>query len=113
MWRKIDELWIMLFFVFIFSFIFMVTAGAEWIKLEVTAYSPQECPNTYTASGKIPQEGFVASNLFPFGTRIEIKGNWYTVEDRVGSNSDVDIFMENHYDAIQWGRQYLDVYVER
>ena len=47
-----------------------------------------------TASSKIAEVGMVASNLFLFGTKIEIDGLTYTVEDRTNTEYShrIDIF---------------------
>ena len=47
-----------------------------------------------TASGKIAEVGMVATNLFPFGTKIKIDGVEYTVEDRISEKfaHRIDIF---------------------
>jgi len=47
-----------------------------------------------TASGKIAEVGMVASNLFPFGTKLVIDGLTYTVEDRTNDEYSyrIDIF---------------------
>ena len=47
-----------------------------------------------TASGKIAKVGMVATNLFPFGTKLEIDGLTYAVEDRISTryNNRIDIF---------------------
>ena len=68
-----------------------------------------------TASGKIAEEGMIATNLYPFGTKIIIGGREFTVEDRISRtyNNRLDIFMgygEKGYDkAINWGLKTLEV----
>lgn len=64
-----------------------------------------------TASGTVPQPGrTVAMGGVPFGTKLLINGNVYTVEDRGTSYGVVDIFCSNHSDAIAFGMQQADVY---
>lgn len=63
-----------------------------------------------TASGKPVAEGMVAmSSYYPFGTKIEINGVMYTVEDRGGSDIEndihrVDIYVPDHQQALRLGR---------
>ena len=63
-----------------------------------------------TASGKPVAEGLVAmSSYYPFGTKIEINGVMYTVEDRGGSGIEndihrVDIYVPDHQQALRLGR---------
>lgn len=64
-----------------------------------------------TASGTVPTAGrTVAMGGVPFGTKLMINGNIYTVEDRGTSYGVVDIFMNSHSDAIAFGMQSADVY---
>ena len=46
-----------------------------------------------------------------FGTKLMINGHVYTVEDRGTSYGHVDIFMNSHSDALNFGVQYADVYL--
>ena len=46
----------------------------------------------------------------PFGTKLLINGNVYTVEDRGTSYGVVDIYMNSHSDALAFGMQTADVY---
>lgn len=65
-----------------------------------------------TASGKIPVAGrTIAMDDVPFGTKVEIDGHVYVVEDRFGGNytNRIDIFMESRAEALQWGRRWLMV----
>lgn len=65
----------------------------------------------YTASGTVPQAGrTVAMNGIPFGTKLLINGNVYTVEDRGVPYSHVDIYHDTHDQALAFGRGYADVY---
>ena len=83
----------------------------------LTAYCACEscCGKTdaITASGTVATAGrTVACNSLPFGTVISINGNQYVVEDRGGMGDGViDIFFDNHQDAINFGRQSADVYI--
>lgn len=65
-----------------------------------------------TASGAMPVQGrTVAMGGIPFGTRLIINGEIYTVEDRGTPYGHVDIYMSNHQDACVFGRQQADVYL--
>ena len=84
---------------------------AEWRTMNVSAY----CDQGYTASGEWVREGIVASDDLPFGTVVVINGIRYVVADRFGGGySDrIDIFMPSYDDCINFGRQTIDVYIER
>ena len=47
----------------------------------------------------------------PFGTKLVIGGLIYTVEDRGTPYGHVDIYMNSHTDATNFGVQYADVYL--
>lgn len=56
----------------------------------------------------------VANNCFAFGTKIEIAGHVYEVQDRMNARYDcdhMDIYMEKHEDAKKWGRKRIEVIV--
>lgn len=64
-----------------------------------------------TASGTTPTAGrTVAMAGVPFGTKLLINGTVYTVEDRGTPYGHVDIFFDSHSAALNFGRQYADVY---
>lgn len=66
-----------------------------------------------TAMGVEPSEGWtVACNSLPLGTQISINGNTYEVQD-TGNMDDgtIDIFMNSHDEALNFGVQSADVYV--
>ena len=65
-----------------------------------------------TASGLMPEEGrTVAMAGVDFGTRLIIGGQLYTVEDRGTPYGHVDIYIDNHQEASNFGVQYADVYL--
>jgi len=67
--------------------------------------------NGYTASGTVATAGrTVAMSGVPFGTKLLILGNVYTVEDRGTPYGHVDIYFNTHSEALAFGRQYSDVY---
>jgi 3D (Asp-Asp-Asp) domain-containing protein len=91
------------------------------ISVMATAYCPCSkcCGKTdgITATGIKAKEGRTIAadpKIFPYGTKILIDGNVYTVED-CGSaikNNKVDIFFESHEKALNFGVQYLTAYVK-
>ena len=68
-----------------------------------------------TASGTVATENrtVATSHLLPFGTILLIDDKEYVVEDRGGSigKNRVDIYMDTHALALQFGRQDIDVYM--
>ena len=93
------------------------TTGGTVYK--ITAYCPcAKCcgkTNGRTASGTTATAGrtVAASSKFAFGTKLNIGGHVYTVEDRGGaiSGNKIDIFVNTHAEALQWGVRYLNVSV--
>ncbi|MGC9968483.1 MAG: hypothetical protein ABSC29_02005 [Minisyncoccia bacterium] len=91
------------------------------LYLRVTAYSssPDETDSTpsITANGMHVRDGIVASNFFPFGTKIKIPslfGNKvFTVEDRMNRRMKdvVDIWMPTKAAALKFGVSYADVVI--
>ena len=64
-----------------------------------------------TASGTTPVAGrTVAMAGVPFGTKLLINGNVYTVEDLGTPYGHVDIYCSSHSEALSFGLQYADVY---
>lgn len=64
-----------------------------------------------TASGTTPTPGrTIAMAGVPFGTKLSINGQIYTVEDRGTAYGHVDIFMGSHSEALSFGMKYADVY---
>ena len=86
---------------------------------KITAYCPcSKCcgkTNGMTASGTRATAGrtVAASWKFAFGTKLNIGGHIYTVEDRGGAinGNKIDIFVNTHSEALQWGVRYLTVSV--
>ena len=93
------------------------TTGGTTYK--ITAYCPCSkcCGKTTgrTASGTRATAGrtVAASSKFAFGTKLNIGGHIYTVEDRGGAvtGNKIDIFVNSHAEALQWGVRYLPVSV--
>ena len=67
-----------------------------------------------TASGKKAVSGHTvaAPSNFPFGTKLEINGKIYTVEDRGGAiqGKRLDIYFNSHQEALNFGRKTAVVY---
>ncbi len=68
-----------------------------------------------TASGTQATAGrtVAAPANFAFGTKLNIGGQIYTVEDRGGAikGNKIDIYVNSHAAALQWGVRYLPVSV--
>ena len=84
--------------------------------METTAYNAtvEQCGKAdgITASGTYVTEGrTVACNDFPFGTKLLIGENVYVVEDRCGYDNVIDIYFDDHRDAMSWGRRVMEVTV--
>lgn len=95
------------------------TTTASGGTYKVTAYcSCAKCcgkATGRTASGTRATAGrtVAASGQFSFGTQLNIGGHVYTVEDRGGAinGNRIDIFVNSHSEALQWGVRYLPVNV--
>lgn len=100
----------------LFTLLAPFAAHAEWLIAECSAYTPYDC-GTITATGETVHVGGIACNFLPFGTVVVIDGREYVVNDRCGIENCIenciDIFMESYEDAIQFGRQYKEVYIKR
>lgn len=98
----------------------------------ITAYCPcEKCCGIYaksrpkdengvdivlTASGEKAVEGVTIAadtNVLPFGTKVEIDGNVYTVQDRGGAikGNRIDIYFESHEKALQYEKQTKEVII--
>ena len=95
------------------------TASTGATTYKITAYCPcSKCcgkSTGITASGTRATAGrtVAASSKFAFGTKLNIGGKIYTVEDRGGAinGNRIDIFVNSHAEALQWGVRYLPVSV--
>ena len=93
------------------------STGSQIYK--ITAYCPcSRCcgkSNGITAAGTRATAGrtVAASSRFAFGTKLNINGHIYTVEDRGGAinGNKIDIFVSSHSEALAWGVRYLPVSV--
>lgn len=74
-------------------------------------------PIVYTASGKIAQAGYTIAadkSIYPFGTILYINGQPYEVQDVGGAikGNKIDVYFDNHQDALNFGVQYAEVFIE-
>lgn len=71
----------------------------------------------YTASGAIAQEGVTIAadwDVYPPGTVLQVEGlGEYIVQDRGGAikGLKIDVYFEDHDDALQFGRQEVRIKV--
>lgn len=84
--------------------------------VESTAYSSCSSGSTM-ADGSRTRVGSVASNMHPLGTRIRltfpVQGRrTYTVRDRIGWGSELDIWMPSCSMAVGYGRRRVSYRVE-
>lgn len=81
----------------------------------ITAYCPcEKCcgayANGYTATGEKATQGVTIAadpDVLPMGTKIELDGHTYTVQDTGGAiaGNRLDLYFDNHEDALRWGVQ--------
>lgn len=100
----------------------------DWVSAVATAYCPCEiCCGiwgenrldsiVYTASGAIAEEGVTIAadwSIYPPGTVIQVEGmGEYIVQDRGAAieGQRIDIYFENHEDALQFGVQEVNIKV--
>lgn len=79
----------------------------------VTAYCPcEKCcgayANGYTATGEKATQGVTIAadpDVLPMGTKIELDGHTYTVQDTGGAiaGNRLDLYFDSHEDALRWG----------
>lgn len=85
--------------------------------VKITAYCPcSTCcgkwANGITATGVIAQEGrtvAVDPSVIPLGSEVEINGVIYIAEDTGVHGNAIDLFMNSHQTALQWGVQRMDI----
>ena len=102
-----------------------------WVEFIATAYCPcEKCcgewatkrplddkgkPIVYGAAGIVLQAGVSVAadtSIYPMGTHLEIEGvGTYTVQDRGGAivGNRIDVYFDNHDDAVVFGRQTVRV----
>jgi 3D (Asp-Asp-Asp) domain-containing protein len=92
------------------------TASANFIREEktlkgmFTAYTADgaqtDSSPTITASNQKVQEGIIANNCLPFGTKIKVNGKIYEVQDRMHDRygcDNFDIYMHDYSRAVNFG----------
>lgn len=86
-------------------------------KVLITAYSstPDQTDSTpfITAANTHVHDGIIASNFLPFGTKVRIpamfQGKIFTVEDRMKSDTKVDIWFSSRQEAMNFGARVLEI----
>ena len=92
----------------------LALAAVFWTTVTMSAYTPYETGSRRTASGADAVEGYTcAANFVPIGSLIIYNGFTYHVQDRMNPshNRHVDIFMESHARALEFGRFQAEVQV--
>ena len=87
----------------------------------VTAYSssPDETDDTpfTTASGQTTRDGIVATNLYPFGTKLQIPSLFgdkiFEVQDRMHARktNGVDVWMDGKQKALAFGASQAEIHI--
>lgn len=95
--------------------------SAKTISVWVTAYSsaPEETDSTpfVTASNKTVRDGIIATNILPFGTKVQIPKLFgekiFIVEDRMSRRKTnfVDVWMHSKVDALEFGIHKAEVLI--
>lgn len=96
-------------------------------EFKLTAYCPCEIccgvwannrPNgiVYGAIGEELKEGFsiaVDPSVIPYRTEVVINGNIYKAQDCGGAikGNRIDVYFENHDDALEFGVQYAEIFI--
>ena len=70
----------------------------------------------YTSTGAVATAGrtiAVDPSVIPYGTEVEINGKTYIAEDCGGAikQNRIDVYFDNHAEALIFGVQYADVYL--
>lgn len=91
-------------------------------KFKLTAYCGCKkcCGKTdgITSTGTKATQGrtiAVDTKVIPYGSKVIINGKEYIAEDCGGAikNNRIDIFFNNHQDALKFGVQYANVYIKK
>ena len=89
-------------------------------EYKLTAYCPcYECSEGWgnsTSTGAIATQGrtiAVDPKVIPYGTEVVIDGHTYIAEDCGGAikGNRIDIYFEDHQEALEFGVQYKEVFV--
>lgn len=97
-----------------------VKTGSLIGNFKIYAYCPcTKCCGSgasgITATGTEATEGrtiAVDPDIIPLGSKVVMDGHEYTAEDTGGGidGYTIDLFMNSHEEALQWGVQYRDIY---
>lgn len=93
------------------------TKYVKKMKMEATAYSAYDPGNgQYTRNGNKLRRGYIAVDpkVIPLGTEVFIEGYGYAVADDIGGAIQghiIDVAMDSHQEAIQFGRQQVVLYI--
>ena len=102
----------------------VVTTEKQTVYLgnfKLTAYCPcYECSEGWsdtTSTGTKATQGrtiAVDKRVIPYGSTVIINGNEYVAEDCGGAikGNRIDVYFNNHDEALEFGVQYADVYVK-
>lgn len=90
---------------------YKITAYCSCSKCCGNASSGRTASGTKAVAGRT----VAAPAKFAFGTKINIGGHIYTVEDRGGaiSGNKIDVYVNSHAQALQWGVKYLPVTIAK
>jgi 3D (Asp-Asp-Asp) domain-containing protein len=98
--------------------VWWIKEAAKTMQMEATAYCGcKKCcgrAGQKTKSGTIPQQGRTVAvpPTIPLGTRMAINGQGNYIAEDHGSaikGNKIDIFFNNHQDAINFGRKIVNV----
>jgi 3D (Asp-Asp-Asp) domain-containing protein len=70
----------------------------------------------YTASGAVAKANHtiaVDTSIIPFGTKVLYNGTEYVAEDTGSAikGNKIDIYFDNHSDALSWGKRIIEIEV--
>ena len=87
------------------------------MTMTATAYTEADGPGGgYTATGMRARHGVIAvdPNVIPLGTRVFVEGYGLAVAGDTGGaiqGNIIDLCMDQHYEAINFGRRTVKVYI--
>ena len=87
------------------------------LKVTAVAYSPEDPHmSRYTATGSILRHGVIAvdPDVIPLGTRVYIPNYGEAVAEDIGGDIKghiIDIAFDTHKEAINFGRQQIEIYI--
>ena len=98
-----------------------VVKATKTVKMWVTTYTstPEETDSSpfETAMGTVTRDGIVATNMLPFGTKVQFPKLFgtkiFTVEDRMHRRKVgfIDVWMSSKIDALKFGISQTEVVV--